>query len=995
MSKSLSLIIFPLFVILLLFGCQSEPTHLPKGFEIHPDFNLELVAMEPLVKDPVDMEFDESGKTYVLEMAGYPLRDEESRVVILKDKDGDGVYDERVVYAEGLSEASSIMAYDGGLLVAAPPELIFVKDTDGDGEADHREVLMKGFSDGNLQHNINGLTYGLDNWIYAANGGNGGAPYFVGKEDHKVNLRRGDIRFRIPEKELVRAGRSSGGFELAFDNWGHYFQTHNTQHVYQLVFEDRYIEDVPTSPSHALTNISNHEENGLSRIFPIGEQETRVNHPEQSGYFSGACGITFYGGGAFPGAYKNSLFVADVVLNLVHVDVLLEEGAAFTAKRARDRVDFIASTDRSFRPVNLQTGPDGALYLLDMHREVIEHPEWIPDELEINMDLKAGREQGRIYKITSKNKNNRKDNSIVTLDKNDTGQLLQAFFSDNQWMRMTAQRLLVTTGNQSVVSELRQLYENSSEELVRLHSLWTLEGLNTLDNELLLNALGDSSVGIRENALKIMEQRLEESPQLIAAVLKSTEDKHPRVTMQAVLTLSTINDNWYANHQAGINSKMIELLTEPNLDQWTLLAITSCLRRQAIAFFNKVFTDSDVAFGESHQKVALSLAKLIGKQGDVAGINAILNLLHEKANTKTQTEIIAALADGWETVLHRKLNTSQRNSLNQSLSKLEEGRKFSVTRAGGDLRQALQLPASRHMRQLINYASKTVLDKTRSTEERLEMLQLISLQPFGKKEDLLFTLLDNREPIVIQKEVLRQLNAENDKGIAQRLLEQWATLGPEARRQAGNILLYKEGNHDLLLSALEDERINIGELQLDLERRRVLLFSDDAAVKRRAEALFSDARVVQRKEAIEQMRPALAMAGNIENGLAVFTTQCGQCHQYGSHGKEVGPVLTEINRKSKEALLYDILDPNAGVDTRYVNHQVQTKDGSIHLGIIQNETDEEIILKGIGGIEKQISKQNIEKLNSLGTSMMPEGLEAQLSQQDMADLLAFLQQESG
>ncbi|MEL6924077.1 MAG: PVC-type heme-binding CxxCH protein, partial [Bacteroidota bacterium] len=212
-------------VSIMLSQCTA-PEVQPSAFEIHPAFQIELAAAEPLVIDPVDMEFDENGQAYVLEMPGYPLRDEESRIVQLTDQDNDGRFDQRKVFATDLRFATSLLPYDGGVLVAAPPDLLFLKDTDKDGVADQRETLMSGFADDNLQHNFNGLTYGIDNWIYAANGGNGGRPYFIGKEEKKISIRGVDFRFNLKTKVIEIVGASSGGFEIAMDNYGRLFETH-------------------------------------------------------------------------------------------------------------------------------------------------------------------------------------------------------------------------------------------------------------------------------------------------------------------------------------------------------------------------------------------------------------------------------------------------------------------------------------------------------------------------------------------------------------------------------------------------------------------------------------------------------------------------------------------------------------------------------------------------------------------------------------------------
>ena len=243
----------------LLWSCQSNKNEMPKGFEINPNFNLELVVSEPLVFDPVDMQFDENGRTFVLEMPGYPMGDVESRLVELIDSNNDGLYDQRQVMGENLGLASSFMPYKKGFLLASPPYLLWVVDTNNDGEIDKKKILLDGFSTGNLQHNFNGLTYGIDNWIYTSNGGNSGKPFFKSRPEEAIDLRNTDLKFDLEKKQLARVGHSSGGFKLTFDDWGHLFETHNTQHIFHLVFEDRYLDNLPVSPPHALNNISDHE----------------------------------------------------------------------------------------------------------------------------------------------------------------------------------------------------------------------------------------------------------------------------------------------------------------------------------------------------------------------------------------------------------------------------------------------------------------------------------------------------------------------------------------------------------------------------------------------------------------------------------------------------------------------------------------------------------------------------------------------------------------
>jgi putative membrane-bound dehydrogenase-like protein len=977
------------FTALFLLNCQTNSINPPEGFQIHPDFDLELVASEPLVFDPVEMKFDEHGRTFVLEMPGYPLRDADSRLVQLKDSDGDGLYDQRLVYSDSLGIASSFLPYKGGFLVASPPNLLWINDNDNDHIEDERKIIMGGFSTGNLQHNFNGLTYGLDNWIYAANGGNSGKPYFEADPGKVLDLRGGDFRFDLEKQKIQRIGKSSGGFKITFDNWGHLYETHNLEHISHLVFEDRYIEDMPGSPSHALTNISNHDENGLSRIYPVGEQDTRVNHPEQSGYFSGACGITYYGGGAFPGVFDNSILVADCVLNLVHLDILSKNGSSFSAKRDRDKAEFLASSDRSFRPVNMATGPNGALYVVDIHREVIEHPEWIPDELEEKMDLNAGKEKGRIYRITPKGHKSSENRPLPS----DLKKLVLLLGSDNQWTRTTAQRLLVTQNKQEAIPLLTQQLENSANPLARLHSLWTLDGLEALEKRILVSNLEDTSPEIRENAIKIAEKRLVLDSASIKPLIELTKDKDARVRMRATLALGTLPSKDHSDHIAEITEALMVLLSDTESDSWIVKSIASALQSHAFESTKIILAQNFQSLTQNHFQILDLFTELIGKEGTPDQTHQFLAALEKnKMAIGPKTKIIEALARGWQNNSHPALDNKAKDLFAISMKRIEEGNSPTLIKATAALRYAMALPPSSKMGGLIKNAMKSVFDTTLSTEERLDQLQLIGLDDFDNRKVLLYSLLDNRQPLSLQMEAINQLRSSNDRTVGAELLELWSDFGPQTRMHAANILLYKSYNHDLLLTAMENGLVNLGEFNLDLERRRVLLFSKNKETKRRAEALFSDAGVVTRKDAIENMRPALKLEGIPEKGEEVFKTTCIQCHRHGDLGIHVGPNLTEINRKSKESLLHDILDPNAAVDTGYLNYQVRAKDGSIFTGLVFNETDTKIGLRMVGGEERTFDKKDITDFSSLGTSMMFEGLELNMNLQEMADLLAFLQQ---
>jgi putative membrane-bound dehydrogenase-like protein len=974
-----------LFSVGLTAVAQSPEDSLD-SFQLHPDFQIELVAAEPLIFDPVDMEFDEKGRAFVIEMPGYPFPEQPGNLIMLEDTDDDGKYDKRHIFATGFGMADSIAPYNGGILVASPPDILYVADTDGDNVADVREVILTGFNVENPQHNIGGLQYALNNWIYGANGGNSGSAFWPSDPDNKTSLRFDDFRFKPESKQFELVGRSTGGFELAADDWGRWFGTHNLHHIRHLVFPTTRLRNMPTPRWGTLQNISDHDVDDMARIYPIGTQDTRVNHPEQSGFFSGACGITFYNGGAFGAEFDNNIFVCDVVLNLIHRDILEPDGATFKAKRGREKVEFLASTDRAFRPVNMTVGPDGALYVLDMHREVIEHPEWIPDEMEQNMDLDAGKEKGRIYRITPKGGLPR---VTPRFSKDNLEYAINALGHANGWWRLTAQRLLVQWNDRYAIPALRQRLRTSQNPLERVHTMWTLVGLGDLQSEDLLVALKDPQPEVRENALRAYHPDLHADP-MVKRRLRNMADRgriaekedNLRVLMELALASP---DDWE-------NSIAYQIAIRDIDDSWLRYALFAATKEfPHRAFFGLENAAGAMANDQVRPLLAL-LAEWVGRRKIYDEVLGVLRTTSEYAGaSRMALPVLIGLADGIETGPTPKEGFHDSDLFALILNSLLDRNDISIVRETLRIGRHLNVTGMNEPRQMIRQAEKTVRDKNTATEARLEMLSLLELTDFDDRRDLLFELLDPLEPAPIQKASITQLNEKRDETVAKKLIEKWDTLGPAARTQAGNILLYKRANHDLLLTALENEDLILGELNLDLERRRVLLFSRDEDVKKRAEALFNDAGVVTRKEALAKVRPALQLTGDPVKGKEVFTNVCVKCHRMGSEGIDLGPNLTEIFRKSPETLLHDIVDPNAAIDAEYVAYNIETKSGDIHSGLVIRDDDSGVTLREAEGIETTISRDSIREMFSNGLSLMPEELEVDMDIQSIADLIAYLQ----
>jgi len=964
-------------------------------FELDPAFEIELVAREPIVFDPVDMDFDESGRLYVLEMGGYPFPPEgeplPGRIVRLADADGDGVYDDRRLFAEGFLCADSILPWRGGLLVASPPDLLYLRDENGDGLAERREVLLTGFRVGNTQHNFNGLTYGLDNWIYAANGGNGGLVQWPGAPEPAVSLRGQDFRIDPLGRRLEFIGQSSGGFEIALDAFGRLFSTHNLHHVHHLVFPGSYLARNALIRGSALAEINDHREaGGLSRIYAIGPQETRVNHPEQSGFFSGACGITFYGGGAFPEGYNGNLFVCDVVLNLVHRDVLRAEGSSFVASRGEARREFLASTDRAFRPVNLTVGPDGALYVIDMHRPVIEHPEWIPDEIEADLDINAGRDQGRIFRIRPREGLPAWAAGLPLTRQNLRG-VVGALAHPNKWWRDTAQRLLIEWRDPAATPLLRELLAPDQPPLGRLHALWTLEGLGSLREGELLTLLDDPVAGIRENVVIIAETRAAGSPAVAEAILARATDPDARVRLQTALALGSLARS-EASARGGPGRGLLTIALGDRADPWTRLAVLTSVGEHPLIFAEAFSAALKEEADDRLTAILVPLAEMIGERAqpaEVGGLMAVA-LPVQGEPTAAGLEALEGLARGLSRSGDKASAIAETPAVRRNLDRLDGATSAAAQAVAWSLTAALNQRPTAAQERALERARRAALDSELPVQERLAQLALLEHAPYPDREAALWALLDIRQPQALQEAAVEQLARVGTPDIGRRLLEVWKGLGPRTRRAAGDILLYQRGNHELLLAALENGELMLGQLNLDLERRRTLLRWSSPEIGRRAARLFGDAEIQTRAAAIERMRPALTLTGDPMAGRELYGNLCAKCHIVGDEGKEVGPNLTDIFRKSAETLLHEIIDPNAAVDTHYIGYTIVTQDGRILNGLLLEEGESGVTLREAEKGDTVIPRAAIKEMYAGGLSLMPEELDADLSHQQMADLLAFL-----
>ena len=615
-----------------------SPEESMKKLNVAPGFKVSLFASEPHVFDPVSLEFDEEGNAYVIEMPDYPYEVEpgkgHGRIRILKDTDSDGKIDQSIIFAENVTEATSMLPWKGGLIVTAAPNIIYLKDTNGDGKSDIREILFSGFFQNNSEAQVTSLKLGIDNWIYANNRGQSGKVVFSKTPDAKpVEVRGADFRFRL-DRDVFELETGPGQFGQTINDWGHRFFTENSIHIQQAVIPWRYTHRhafMPTSKFNV--TITDHEEIMFQEIPPAywrSERSARRNRVFKEANlnriewvedrFSGASGGTIYNGDALPKEFYGNVFTTDVSGSLIHRDVLSQSDTnpVMLAKRtdSEKNREFIYSTDTWFRPVTFSVGPDGYLYILDYYRQHIETPVSIPDDLKAEMDFMAGSDMGRIYRLLPENVNYQ--GVKVELKKATGLQLVDYLSHKNGWYRSTAQRLLLERQDKTVVPAVKSLFSNSPDPRTRLHALYVLEGLNALNEEIVKQSLLDSESGVRENGIMLAERY----SKMVKLLIPMVNDPSKRVSFQAALSLGQFEGK-------NVIAALAEVITQYGQNDWFRSAVLSSEAGSSVEILNSLIKDKTFFIKGESWKLSFiqDLSNIIGARYNKEQFSAYLKTL--------------------------------------------------------------------------------------------------------------------------------------------------------------------------------------------------------------------------------------------------------------------------------------------------------------------------------------------------------------------------------
>ncbi len=931
-----------------------------ESFRVPEGLAVDLVAGDALVQSPVAIDFGPDGRLWVVEMFDYPSGAEGGgRLKVLEDTDGDGRYDTATVVARGLPFPTGLMVWRDGVLVCSAPDVLwFPGVAKGPPPASATpQVLLSGFATHNFQARVNGLRWGLDGWVHGA-GGLFGGRIVSSRTGATVDANGRDFRWH-PDTGAFEAESGVSQQGRVRDDFGEWFGNDNSTLLYHFPLAARYSRRNPGAPAPP-TRVGVNRDDG--RVFPISRTLERFNDPASANQLTSACGPEIYRDTALGAAYAGNAFVCEPVHNLVRRAVLASDGATFAARRAPSdaKSEFLSSTDNWFRPVEVRTGPDGALWVVDMYRFVVEHPRWIPPERLAELDVRAGANRGRIFRVHPAAE---RRPAPWRLDGLDALGLAGRMASGNGVVRDLAHRMLLERREAAtavpVLAELRRV-ANESGPAQRAQALATLRDLGAPDDAAVLSACASPEPRLRRFAASLFE-RHGDGTAAPAALLALASDPDAGVRFQVALTLG-------AYSQTDAASALARVAAFPGADAWTRHAVlSSCLASPGDFWAALVRVASPEVLAGYREPF---LASVVGA-GRLEPLSRLL------------VDAIPAKGAAWD--------DASRGNAFALMAALESSPALRVQLAKDpDASRRL----SRLNDELAPRAAAFAADPSVPNELRGAAVRLLGERARANPSDrdALLALVDTVPTTAMRRVVMGALGRLDDDAVARGLIAGWPTRSPAARGETIAMLEQRPGWTRLLLEAVLQGKI--ASTEIPPASRDTLRRHRDPAIASAATNAFP-ASVGTRADVVARFKSVETLSGDASRGAPVFARLCTPCHALRGIGNPVGPDLAPFRSKSVADFLVAILDPNAAIDPRFVAYTVSRTDGREQTGIVADETDTAFQLVLPGGTREAVARTDVRRIEAGGHSLMPEGLEEGLTAGDLADLIAWVRRAPG
>ena len=597
---------------------ELSPEEALASFQIEPGLKLQLVAAEPMVQDPVVSTFDEDGRLWVAEMRGYMPniegegeRQPVGRVSVLEDTDGDGMMDVSTIYLDSLIMPRALAVVKDGILVVFEEALWFTRDEDGDLKADSRTLIDPDYAGSTLpEHSGNGLWRGVDNWYYNA---------------------KSRLRYTQKDGKWIRDSTEfRGQWGLSHDDAGRLFYNYNWSQLHADLVPPNYLS---RNKNHTPVTGIDHGLTLQKSVYPIrptpavnrGYIPGILDEEKKLKEFTAACSPFVYRGTALPPAFYGNVFVCEPSGNLIKRNVLKSEGLHLAAYDPHPGKEFLASSDERFRPVHLSQGPDGALYVVDMYRGLIQHKAYVTPYLKeqtLSRKLEQPINRGRIWRIVPEDWEPKKS---TRLSQKTSGDLVGLLSSDDGWYRDMAQRLLVERNDKTVIPLLEDVARAGQSPLSRFHALWTLKGMNALDGDLVFEKIKDPDAWVSTTALRLVEdlaktdersrQRLQDH------MLDEWDNASSPQVLQMTLTANVLGEK--ASHDL-----LLRIATTYDTSALMRDAVLSSIGGQEFAFMRKVLASPEWQTQKPSREIFLEmLTSCVVRKADATEVRGLLTML--------------------------------------------------------------------------------------------------------------------------------------------------------------------------------------------------------------------------------------------------------------------------------------------------------------------------------------------------------------------------------
>ncbi|MGP0066045.1 MAG: PVC-type heme-binding CxxCH protein [Isosphaeraceae bacterium] len=938
-----------------------------------------LFAAEPMVRQPVAVEFDDRGRLWVIQYLQYPNPEGLKRVAvdrysrtaydripeppprgpkgadrisILEDTDGDGRADRSHDFVTGLNLASGLAFGYGGVFVLQTPYLLFYPDRDRDDRPDgDPEVLLSGFGMEDAHSVANSLTWGPDGWLYGLQGST------VTARVRGIEFQQGIWRYH-PRTRRFELFCEGGGnmWGLDFDRHGQLFASTNVGGFVILH---------GVQGGYYWKSFGKH--GPLHNLYTFGY----FDHVRHVGVRGGhvAVGGLFYEADALPPAWRGRLIAADLLDRSIHAHEVTPRGSTYEARQV---ADVLRANDTWFAPTDLTLGPDGSLYVADWHDKRTAHPD---------PDADWDRTNGRIFVIAARGSRLSANRDLAVLADVDLVRLLD---HPNVWYRRKARRLLTERRSEQVTVGLRQAVLEGRGPSA-LEALWTLYGCVGLDEHTAERLLEHPDADVRAWCVRLLGDEPTVPPTTAERLIRLA-GREPDATVRAQLAATARR----FPPRAGLDLAYRILERDQDRDDAFIpMLLWWAVEDKAYTGMGHVldlFTSPRAwKSSMSRSSIVVRLMRRYALPGDAKGYQACARLLGSAPNDDARKPLLAVLD---ESLRGRKPGAVD-PVLSASIMNL-------AGRHAGDP-VLTRLAARLGSRPAVDRARRVAADRRAPAADRLAMIDLLGELGDPASAGMLLDLAtrDRSSSTTLRFSALNALARSDDESIARALLASYPRQDDAWRRQVRDRLLSRATWARAYLSEIDGGRLPAGELTLDQLAAFPALQAPDLAAMIRKH--WGTSRGATREERLAEVRrlnnDLRAGPGDPTRGRRLFRDRCANCHRLQGEGETIGPDLTFANRKDRDFLLVSLVDPSGVVRKEYQASQLATRDGRILVGLIVEQSPEAIVLRDAKGQRTRIARADVEELKDSDVSLMPESLYKEFTSQELRDLFGFLQNE--